>query len=133
MFSYDVKIRAFDGQGSTRAFAVLVIDGVLEIQGFKVIEGRNGLFVSSPQTRSNKVNEETGKNIYYDDVRFVDAKNNEEDRRTPLQDEVYAAILAKYNEVTAGNARGAAAAAHTASTTSDGGRPNVPGNNGMLF
>lgn len=132
MFSYDVKIRAFDGQGSTRAFAVLVIDNVLEVQGFKVIEGRNGLFVSSPQTKSNKIDEQSGKNIYFDDVRFTDPRA-EDARRSPLQEEVFAAILAKYTEVTAGNPRGDAAAAHTANTTSDGGRPNVPGGNGMLF
>jgi DNA-binding cell septation regulator SpoVG len=133
MFSYDVKIRAFNGQGSTRAFAVLVVDGVLEVQGFKVIEGRNGLFVSAPNTKSNKIDDKTGKNVYFDDVRFTDPKAQDTDRRTPLQEEIYGAILSKYNETVSGNARGSAASAHTAVPIAEGGRPNVPGQNGMLF
>jgi DNA-binding cell septation regulator SpoVG len=134
MFSYDVVVRPIQNpRGKTMAFANVIIDGVLEVCGFKVIEGSNGLFVSAPQTKSNK-QDENGRDIWYNDVRFLDGKTNEDDWRTPLEDEVFKAILAKYEEVKGHGARGSAASAQAESGGQGGagGKPAVPagaGNN----
>ena len=129
MFSYDVVVRPIQSpKGSLRAYANLIIDEVVEVCGFKVLESRKGdLFVSAPQTKSNK-QDENGKDIYYNDVRFLDSKTNEDDWRTPLEDEIFKAILAKYEEVRGQSARGSAASAQASAggQGSSGGKPSVP-------
>ncbi len=41
-------------KGNTKAYASVTIDGMFGAHGLSVVEGKNGLFVSMPQTRDNK-------------------------------------------------------------------------------
>ena len=43
------RIVTFDGEGSLKAFCDLAIGDLLLIHGLRVIEGKNGLFVSMPR------------------------------------------------------------------------------------
>jgi stage V sporulation protein G len=42
------RLYRFDNGGQLKAFADLVIGGLFAIKGFKVVEGKKGLFVSMP-------------------------------------------------------------------------------------
>ena len=117
-FSYSVNIRKINNpKGKTMAFCQLDIEGVIQIEGFKIINGANGLFVSAPQ---HKGTNKDGEVTYYDDVRFP-GDRPEGVFRTPIQDEIYKTMVEEYNRQegsssggnsnTGGNDRGAAAAA----------------------
>lgn len=68
--------------GATKAFVDLSINEVLVIKGFRVVDGKNGLFVSLPQ--------EQGKDKrWYDNIRCL---SNE------LRFEIDQKILSAYNE-----------------------------------
>ena len=43
------RINRLDGEGSGRAFCDLVIGESFLVKGFKVVEGKKGLFVSMPR------------------------------------------------------------------------------------
>ena len=47
MFSYELKIKPINSASNLKAFVSVTIDGVMEIDGFKVINGKNGLFSRS--------------------------------------------------------------------------------------
>ncbi len=50
------KIRkTFDGEGKLKAIASIVIDNAFAVHGIKIIDSRNGIFVSMP---NEKVGEE---------------------------------------------------------------------------
>ena len=52
-----LEIRAYpfpEPKGKTKGFASVTIDGVFGVHGISVIEGKNGLFVSMPQTKDSK-------------------------------------------------------------------------------
>lgn len=49
----NVKINEIEGAGSTKAFATLEFDKQLVVSGFRVINGKSGLFVSMPQRKHN--------------------------------------------------------------------------------
>ena len=52
-----LEIRAYpfpEPKGKTKDFASVSIDGVFGVHGISVIEGKNGLFVSMPQTKDAK-------------------------------------------------------------------------------
>ena len=50
MFSYTVKVNPLPRPlGKIVGFASLLIDDVLEVNGFRIINGQKGLFVSPPQ------------------------------------------------------------------------------------
>ena len=107
-FDYDVFVRPFNGTGKTRAFVQLTVNKVLSIDGFKIIEGSNGLFVAAPQ---HKGKNKEGGDAWYDDVRFLGEKPDGV-YRTPFQDEVYKSMIAKYNQLTSNTNRAGAAQAH---------------------
>tara|TARA_Y100000310_G_C20473716_1_gene711356 strand:+ start:334 stop:708 length:375 start_codon:yes stop_codon:yes gene_type:complete len=88
MFSYAVQVRPLQNPKSkVVAFASLLIDDVLEINGFRVIDGSKGLFVSAP---SHKGKNKEGEDTWFDDVRFLgDSADN-------VKDEVYRSILDSY-------------------------------------
>ena len=91
-------------RGSLRAFATLIVNDILQINGFRIVEGRNGIFVSPPQTKGNKL-DENGNAIYYNDVRF-DEPVEEGTYRGPVAESAFKAILDQYN--TANSTSGAA-------------------------
>jgi DNA-binding cell septation regulator SpoVG len=109
-FNYDVEVHPFNSPGKTVAFVKLIIEGAISIDGFKIINGSNGLFVSAPQ---HKGKNKEGGDAWFDDVRFLGDKA-EGQFRTPFQDESYRTMIEHYNKVTVGsasNSRGSAAAA----------------------
>ncbi len=77
MFSYEVKVKSVNS-GKLKAIASLVLEGLIEVDGFKIYEGSKGLFVSVPSHKGTGKDEQ-GNQIekYYDDVRFVDEKGEE--------------------------------------------------------
>lgn len=50
------RINRLDGQGTLRAFCDVVIAGSFLIKGIKVVEGKNGLFVSMPREQGKDGN-----------------------------------------------------------------------------
>lgn len=74
-----IKITPIDSEGPTAAFADVVIDGRIKVYGLRVVNGKNGMFVSMPQRKNN--------DKWYDIVHLVD----EADRRD-LSESVLAAI-----------------------------------------
>lgn len=51
MLNFSVKrLYRFNGDGSLRAIADIAIGEEFLIKGFRIVEGKNGLFVSSPTT-----------------------------------------------------------------------------------
>ena len=107
--------------GSMRAFATLVVDGVLQINGFRVLDGQYGMFVSAPSKKASKP-DENGKYVYYDDVRFDEPIEETEDgkkKRGPVALAAYAAILEAYQKAT--NATGGDQRPQASGT-----RPNLP-------
>jgi DNA-binding cell septation regulator SpoVG len=71
MFNYEVRVRSVNA-GKMKAVATLVVDSLLEVEGFKIYEGSKGLFVSLP-SHKGMGKDEQGNQIekYYDDVRAV--------------------------------------------------------------
>ena len=117
MFNYTSKINPLNPPlGKMVAFATLVIDDVLEVQGFKIINGAKGLFVSPPQHKG-KGTDEDGNTIekWYDDVRFVGEDRevvSEEIKRSMI--ETFQSLQGTQSRVTA--ARSQAQVNDTAST-----------------
>jgi DNA-binding cell septation regulator SpoVG len=115
-FDYDVFVRPFNSTSKTVAFVQLTINKTISIDGFKIINGKDGLFVSAP---NHKGKDKEGNDTWYDDVRFLGDKA-EGQFRTPFQDEVYKAMIAKYNRVTNSSGRADAAAAQAAAQPAAG-------------
>lgn len=44
----EVRITKSEGQGTLKAFASITLDGIFAVHGIRVVEGKNGLFVSMP-------------------------------------------------------------------------------------
>lgn len=71
MFSYSFKIRKLNTQSKLKAFVSILIDDVMEIDGFKIIDGSKGLFVSPPSHKGTVMEDGVKVEKYFDDVRFV--------------------------------------------------------------
>lgn len=108
-------------QGPLRAYATVVIDGLIEINGFRVVEGSKGLFVAAPQTKGAKQTED-GKDQYFDDVRFSDA---DEKGISETKQKVQAAVLEAYGAALGSTGRGDTAAARTKDPAPTGKRPGM--------
>lgn len=50
----DVRVRRFEGEGKTRAFCTIVVDGVFAVHELRVVEGSNGLFVAMPSRKTQE-------------------------------------------------------------------------------
>lgn len=89
MFSYSVQIKRIPNpKGKIVAFASIIVEDVFEIDGFKVVNGAKGLFVSHPQ---HKGKDKDGNDTWYDDARFVG------DAAEDIKNEVHRAIINQYN------------------------------------
>lgn len=96
-FNFTAKVYPISNpRGAVRAFATLIVNDVIAINGFRVVEGRNGPFVSAPQKKGSKPDPETGKDVYYDEVRFME-QTEEGQYRGPVAKAAFDAILAAYN------------------------------------
>lgn len=106
MFSYSIKVKTVKNpRGKIMAFASLVIDDVLEVDGFKVIDGSKGLFVSAPQ---HKGKDKEGNDAWFEDVRFI----GDETVRDTVKTEIYQAIINEYNKNQGTSSRASAAQSH---------------------
>jgi DNA-binding cell septation regulator SpoVG len=94
MFSYSFKIRKLNTQSKLKAFVSIVIDDVMEVDGFKIIDGSNGLFVSAPSHKGTVMEDGVKVEKYFDDVRFLG------DEGTAVSNEIKQAII---NEYTSGS------------------------------
>ena len=110
-----------DPKGSMRAYATLVVDGLIEINGFRVIEGSKGLFAAAPQTKGSKP-DENGKDQYFDDVRYSDA---DEKGFSDTKNQVQSCILEAYGAALGEGTRANTATARTNDPTPTGKRPGM--------
>lgn len=90
MFSYTVKVRKINSP-KLKGVASLVIDNVMEVDGFKIIDGSKGLFVSVPSHKGSIVEDGVKVEKYFDDVRFPGEQGQE------ISQEIKQAILNEYN------------------------------------
>lgn len=90
MFSYSVNVRKISNP-KLKAICSLIIDGVLVIDGFKIINGSNGLFVSVPSHKGTIVEDGQQVEKYFDDIRFMG------DNAGDVAREIKDAIIAAYN------------------------------------
>lgn len=75
------NVRAFPADnGNIKAYVSVTFDDMLVVDGFKVISGRNGLFVGCP---ARKAGEE------FKDIAFPITKE--------FREELFSAVLAEYN------------------------------------
>ena len=119
MFSYSIKVKTVKNpRGKIMAFASLIIDDVLEVDGFKVINGSKGLFVSAPQ---HKGKDKEGNDSWFEDVRFV----GDETVRDTVKTEIYQAIINEYNKNSSTSNRASAAQSHVASNESSSSSNNA--------
>lgn len=91
MFSYSFKIRKLNTQSKLKAFVSIVIDDIMEVDGFKIIDGSNGLFVSAPSHKGTVMEDGVKVEKYFDDVRFVGEEG------ISVSNEIKQAIIAQYN------------------------------------
>ena len=115
MFSYTIKVNKLkQPAGKIVAFATLVVDDVMEVHGFRVINGSKGLFVSPPQ-HLGKIKNESGQleDKYFDDVRFVG------DNWQDVSDEIKGAVITAYENLGGTVTRADAANAQVAVNTSN--------------
>ena len=113
MFSYEIRIRKITKPNlKIKAIASLIVDGVMSIEGFKVIDGSKGLFVSVPNHKGTIMEDGVKVDKYFDDVRFLGEEGSS------IAQEIKDSILQAYN---AGGpseiARSKAAAAHAKAST----------------
>tara|TARA_B100000029_G_scaffold504230_2_gene582690 strand:- start:379 stop:756 length:378 start_codon:yes stop_codon:yes gene_type:complete len=99
--------------GKIVGFASLVIDDVLEVNGFRIINGQKGLFVSPPQHKG-KGKDENGNEVekWYDDVRFIG------DQSEDISKEIKESILSSFNSNSVTSDRASAASAHAQTNAS---------------
>ena len=74
------------GNGSTKAYASINLDGVFAVNDIRVVEGNKGLFISLP---NRKGKDKDGNEKYYD-IAFPTTAE--------LRKEISDAVIAKYNE-----------------------------------
>ena len=83
----EIKIYRFNSfensESNTKAFVDIIIDNEVIVKGFKLIEGKEGLFLGNPSEKSK--NEK-----YYDTVRFQTIETKKE---------VEQLAIAKYNDL----------------------------------
>lgn len=72
--NYTFKIRRLNNNSNLKAFVTLIIgetDDGIAIDGFKIVNGRNGLFVSAPSHKGTITEDGVQVEKYFDDVRFI--------------------------------------------------------------
>lgn len=96
-FNFSATVRPFDRDGSKlKGFATLIINDIIHVDGFSIIEGRNGLFVSPPQEKYEK----DGETKYARKVKFFE-DTEEGVYSGPIQQSAMNAILDEYSRASA--------------------------------
>lgn len=108
MPSYTVKCTPLkDPKSSLLGFADVIVADTFLITGFKIWKNKEGhLFATLPSNPQISGKDEQGHLIqktneagvaqYQDSIRFIDAKEKEGDKQTPLQKELLASILEEW-------------------------------------
>lgn len=95
--------------GSLRAYGSLVIEinstTTMKIKGFKIFEGKNGLFAKPPQTKGK---DKEGNDTWYDDIQFVDSTDEQ-----TFRNEVYQTFVNDYSQKQGASHRNSAASSQT--------------------
>lgn len=108
-FNFSAIVRPFDRDGSKlKGFATLIINDIIHVDGFSIIEGRNGLFVSPPQEKYEK----DGETKYARKVKFFE-DTEEGVFSGPIQQSAMSVILDEYSRASAqGGGRSSGASNH---------------------
>lgn len=125
MFSYRFDYTPLNSGGKAKAFVSIIIDDVLRLDGFKIMESDRGLWVAPPQEKGSKP-DANGNDQWFKRVRFVDEKADEKDWQTPMEQEVYTEMISGYEQFAANSSRQSAAQAQTK-------RPGGRGKTNPLF
>lgn len=113
MFSYQINMRKISKPGlKIKGIASIVIDDIMSIDGFKIIEGSNGLFVSVPNHKGTVMEEGVKVDKYFDDVRFIGEEgiSFSQELKNAILDSYHSSKPAKDSSPT--ESRAAAANAH---------------------
>ena len=101
MFNYSVKVFKIQNPKSKLVgFASLLIEDVLQVDGFKIFDGTSGVFVKPP---SHEGKNKEGERAWYDDVKFIaeDGKpvdfKDKESTAALCRDEIFKSIVDAYN------------------------------------
>lgn len=106
MFSYSVKVRKINKPGlKLKAVATLIVDDIMHLEGFKIIQGSNGLFVTPPSHKGKVIEDGVEVEKYFDDIRFIG------DQGLDLSREIKETILKEYNNSSSSTSRVASAQA----------------------
>lgn len=117
--NYKIAFRMLENAGSALAFATVTLNDQIEIPGFKIVKGKNGLFVGMPQTPGKE--KEDGTRDYFDNIRFTDFDS--ETKRSAYKDELSKMILDAYNAEVKAATRATSANANATAPTPTGARP----------
>ena len=104
-------------------FASLLIEDVIQVDGFKIFDGSNGIFVKVP---SHEGKNKEGERAWYDDVKFIaeDGKpvdfKDKESTAALCRDEIFKSIVDAYNN--AGNSSQQSSDSTTTTTRGDAAR-----------
>lgn len=114
------KIR--NPSNSLRAYGSLVIEvndtTKMKIKGFKIFEGRNGLFAKPPQSKGrNKEGEET----WFDDIQFIDTSESNE-----FKEEIYQTFVKEYTRANNMDTRTSAANSQSSYSETNSKNNNKP-------
>jgi DNA-binding cell septation regulator SpoVG len=126
--SYSAKVRIVSGgTGNLKAYATLIINDLLAIEGFKVLESKGGqTFVGVPQ---HKGQDKEGKETWYNDVRWNEDVE-EGQFRGPNAEAAVNAILEEYGRTLAASAPQRAGQAQSRRAEPDNSRPKAPARTG---
>ena len=95
MFSYSISVRPLNNSNSKlKAFVTVTIDNILDLEGFKIIDGSKGLFVSVPSHKGTVMEDGVSVEKYFDDVRFRGEDG------ISFAEELKASIINEYNNYT---------------------------------
>lgn len=82
----DIKINLAKGTGATKAFAKIVFNDSFCVDGIKILDGKNGLFISMPSKENTPAAIEKGADRFRD----ICFPINKESRKA-IQDKILAA------------------------------------------
>ena len=123
MFNYSVRVFPIKSPKSKLVgFASLLIEDVLQVDGFKIFDGTNGIFVKAP---SHEGKNKEGERAWYDDVKFIAADGkpvglkDKDSTAAATRDEIFKSIIDAYVG-NASSSTGNNAEANSDSTTTRG-------------
>lgn len=126
MFSYSISVRPLNNRNSKlKAFVTVTIDDIMDIEGFKIIDGSKGLFVSVPSHKGTVMEDGVSVEKYFDDIRFKGEDG------TSFAEELKASIINEYNNNSSSshtNSNSNSSRAATAAANANA-KPSSSGNN----